>query len=173
MEEDDQIQEKQTFHEDLQDDGQSDITSVTQQNNVPSRPSVRRSSSNLTIENLRRHEEAIIREDKEQSLKGSSQSGRGTPLDALRTGSPLVPVQAQSRQSSAGQKSLKDDVEIPLTSGESLRTGSGKPLPPIGVERSEDESAVEEADIPDNVLREDSIAGEDSSSFKVKSSESP
>ncbi|XP_071839543.1 uncharacterized protein [Apostichopus japonicus] len=170
MEEDDQIQEKQTFHEDLQDDAQSDITSVTQQNEVPSRPTVRRSSSNLTIENLRRHEEAIIREEKEQSLKGSSQSGRGTPLDALRTGSPLVPVQAQSRQSSAGQKSLKDDVDIALTPGESLRTGSGKPLPPIGVERSEDENAVEEADIPDNVLREDSIAREDSSALKMKSS---
>ncbi|KAJ8030815.1 hypothetical protein HOLleu_27341 [Holothuria leucospilota] len=43
-----------------------------------------------------------------------------------------------SKQAEFGwQKSQKSDIEPPNVPSESLRMGSGKPLPPIGVEKDE------------------------------------
>ncbi|XP_033124651.1 glutamate-rich protein 6-like isoform X2 [Anneissia japonica] len=107
---------------------------------------VRRTSS-LTVENVKKLEEATIREDKRESEQRSASPTKSF-LDNvnLRNSSPLAPLRSSSRVagdvedskqngilSGARQASLPD-----LVSGGEMRTGSPKPLPPI--RRNDDEA---------------------------------
>ncbi len=104
---------------------------------------IQRPSSSLTVENLRLFEEA------------SERSGTGSPVvlrsvqDSARTSSPLGPVKTGRGSpvrvdSAGGLRSVPGSRPTSQTrmnnpsglSGESLRAGSSKPLPPIGGEKS-------------------------------------
>ncbi|XP_038049942.1 glutamate-rich protein 6-like isoform X2 [Patiria miniata] len=106
----------------------------------PSSP-LPRSSSSLTVENLRLFEEVT-----ERSAAGSPIVLRSVQ-DSVRTASPLgpvktgraSPVRADSRPSSQARVNTP-----PRISAESLRTGSSKPLPPIGGEKANNDGDVDQ-----------------------------
>ncbi|XP_022087997.1 glutamate-rich protein 6-like isoform X2 [Acanthaster planci] len=112
---------------------------------TPSSPQPR-SSSSLTIENLRLFEEVTER------------SGTGSPIvlrsvqDSGRTSSPLGPVRTGGRGSpvrveltgSSSRPSSQTRASTPAKVGaESLRTGSSKPLPPIRGEKAHENKEVD------------------------------
>ncbi|XP_071798226.1 uncharacterized protein [Asterias amurensis] len=109
----------------------------------PSSP-VQRPSSSLTVENLRLFEEASERSGSPVVLRSVQDSARtASPLGPVKTGRGS-PVRVDSagglRSVPSSRPSSQTRINNPSgLSGEFLRTGSSKPLPPIGVERSEEE----------------------------------
>lgn len=114
-------------------------------------PSTERRQSNLTIQNLKLHEE----KEREKSFR-SSPTKTPSQHSVARTSSPLAPLKGtphrsvgQTSRQESGQRSSKghhDGVVSPVPSGESLRPGSVKPLPPIEKGSEKELDVVESRD---------------------------
>ena len=114
-----------------------------------------RRQSNLTVENLKLHEE---REEKSRHGSTGSIVKTTSQHSVQRTSSPLAPLKGSQRTGSggktrpeSGQRTGREGIVSPVPSGESLRTGSSKPLPPIGV----DKTGLEEGERKDSFIAED------------------
>ncbi|XP_071949533.1 glutamate-rich protein 6-like [Antedon mediterranea] len=123
--------------DDAQEGAEVDALSSTSTNKTigeippPNQQVVRRTSS-LTIENVKKLEEAANKEDKESEQRPVSPTKSYIEIQNSRTSSPLAPLRSSLIVSRdiEGSGSRQDSLTNLVTSSE-IRTGSPKPLPPI------------------------------------------